>query len=62
MSSVEKRALFNSYDLSIELGKGSFATVYKALHRASGEWVAVKVIHEACLFVSLPHHIFLPDD
>ncbi|KAJ7797554.1 kinase-like domain-containing protein [Mycena olivaceomarginata] len=46
VSSVEKRALFNSYDLSIELGKGSFATVYKALHRASGEWVAVKVIHE----------------
>ncbi|KAJ7879535.1 kinase-like domain-containing protein [Mycena olivaceomarginata] len=42
VSSVEKRALFSSYDLSVELGKGSFATVYKALHCASGEWVAVK--------------------
>ncbi|KAJ7092957.1 kinase-like domain-containing protein [Mycena belliarum] len=32
--------------MSVELGKGSFATVYKALHISSGEWVAVKVIHE----------------
>ncbi|KAK7018876.1 Pkinase-domain-containing protein [Favolaschia claudopus] len=46
VSGVVKRALYNSYDLSTELGKGSFATVYKALHKASGEWVAVKVIHE----------------
>ncbi|KAF7357886.1 Pkinase-domain-containing protein [Mycena venus] len=46
VSGVVKRALYNSYDLSTELGKGSFATVYKALHMASGEWVAVKVIHE----------------
>ncbi|KAF8143363.1 kinase-like domain-containing protein [Mycena galopus ATCC 62051] len=43
---VVKRALYNSYDISIELGKGSFATVYKALHKASGQWVAIKVIHE----------------
>ncbi|KAF8200052.1 kinase-like domain-containing protein [Mycena galopus ATCC 62051] len=46
VSGVVKRALYDSYDLSIELGKGSFATVYKALHKASGQWVAVKVIHE----------------
>ncbi|KAF8127745.1 kinase-like domain-containing protein [Mycena galopus ATCC 62051] len=46
MSGVVKRALYDSYDLSIELGKGSFATVYKALHKASGQWVAVKIIHE----------------
>ncbi|KAJ7680971.1 kinase-like domain-containing protein [Mycena polygramma] len=46
VSGVVKRALYNSYDISTELGKGSFATVYKALHRRSGEWVAVKVIHE----------------
>ncbi|KAJ7267704.1 kinase-like domain-containing protein [Mycena haematopus] len=51
VSGVVKRALYNFYDLSTELGKGSFATVYKALHRASGEWVAVKVIHEVSLFV-----------
>ncbi|KAJ7140506.1 kinase-like domain-containing protein [Mycena crocata] len=46
VSSVVKRSLYNSYDLSLELGKGSFATVYKALHMSSGQWVAVKVIHE----------------
>ncbi|KAJ7646667.1 kinase-like domain-containing protein [Roridomyces roridus] len=46
VTSSVTRALYNSYDLTIELGKGSFATVYKALRRASGEWVAVKVIHE----------------
>ncbi|KAJ7162184.1 CAMK/RAD53 protein kinase [Mycena filopes] len=46
VSTVEKRALYHAYDISSELGKGSFATVYKALHKASGEWVAVKVIHE----------------
>ncbi|KAJ6594533.1 kinase-like domain-containing protein [Mycena capillaripes] len=46
VSGVVKRALYSSYDISSELGKGSFATVYKALHIASGEWVAVKVIHE----------------
>ncbi|KAJ7084079.1 SMAD/FHA domain-containing protein, partial [Mycena belliarum] len=46
VSGVIKRELYNSYDMSVELGKGSFATVYKALHISSGEWVAVKVIHE----------------
>ncbi|VDC07567.1 unnamed protein product [Peniophora sp. CBMAI 1063] len=33
------------YDLTYELGHGSFATVMKALHRATGEWYAVKIIH-----------------
>ncbi|KAJ7049936.1 kinase-like domain-containing protein [Mycena amicta] len=46
VSGAAKRAIYSSYDLSHQLGKGSFATVYRALHRASGEWVAVKVIHE----------------
>jgi serine/threonine/tyrosine protein kinase RAD53 len=46
VSGVIKRAVYNSYDIHTELGKGSFATVYKALHMASGEWVALKVIHE----------------
>jgi serine/threonine/tyrosine protein kinase RAD53 len=32
------------YDLGIELGKGSFASVYKAMHRVSGECYAVKMI------------------
>lgn len=32
------------YDLGIELGKGSFASVYKAMHRVSGQWFAVKMI------------------
>ncbi|KAJ7213007.1 kinase-like domain-containing protein [Mycena pura] len=46
VSGSVKRALYNSYDILSQLGKGSFATVYKALHMSSGEWVAVKVIHE----------------
>ncbi|KAJ7028553.1 kinase-like domain-containing protein [Mycena alexandri] len=46
VSFVPKRPVYHAYDISIELGKGSFATVYKALHIASGEWVAVKVIRE----------------
>ena len=32
------------YDISHELGKGSFASVYKAIHRATGQWYAVKMI------------------
>jgi len=34
------------YDISSELGKGSFATVMKAVSRATGEWFAVKMIHD----------------
>jgi serine/threonine/tyrosine protein kinase RAD53 len=32
------------YDLGVELGKGSFASVYKAMHRLTGKWYAVKMI------------------
>jgi serine/threonine/tyrosine protein kinase RAD53 len=32
------------YDIGEELGKGSFATVLKALHRADGKWYAVKMM------------------
>ncbi|KAJ7282629.1 kinase-like domain-containing protein, partial [Mycena rebaudengoi] len=46
VTGIVKRELYKYYDMSVELGKGSFATVYKALHMTSGEWVAVKVIHE----------------
>jgi serine/threonine/tyrosine protein kinase RAD53 len=37
--------LFAHYDLSTELGKGSFASVRKAVHRATGKWFAVKMIY-----------------
>ena len=33
------------YDLIHELGHGAFATVMKGVHRASGDWCAVKIIH-----------------
>lgn len=33
------------YDMAHELGKGSFATVMKAMARETGEWWAVKIIH-----------------
>ncbi|KAL1941949.1 hypothetical protein VTO73DRAFT_6479 [Trametes versicolor] len=33
------------YDFDRELGKGTFATVHKALNKAEGRWYAVKVIH-----------------
>ncbi|TFK74274.1 Pkinase-domain-containing protein [Pluteus cervinus] len=33
------------YDIHSELGKGSFATVVRAVCRATGEWFAVKIIH-----------------
>ncbi|KAJ6498736.1 kinase-like domain-containing protein [Mycena sanguinolenta] len=46
VSNVKKRPVEELYDIHNELGKGSFATVYKALHKASGDWVAVKVINE----------------
>ncbi|KAH7916616.1 kinase-like domain-containing protein [Hygrophoropsis aurantiaca] len=34
------------YDLGHELGKGSFATVMKAVSRATGQWFAIKMIQE----------------
>lgn len=37
--------LYAHYHLSQELGRGSFATVMKAIHRESGQWYAVKMIH-----------------
>ncbi|KAG5219844.1 kinase domain-containing protein [Salix suchowensis] len=38
--------LYKYYDLCNELGKGSFATVMKAVHLATGEWVAIKMIQD----------------
>ncbi|KAF8200853.1 CAMK/RAD53 protein kinase [Pholiota molesta] len=39
--------LYANYDLGIELGKGSFASVKKAIHKYSGTWYAVKMISAA---------------
>ncbi|KAF9461264.1 kinase-like domain-containing protein [Collybia nuda] len=39
--------LYAYYDLSSELGKGSFATVMKAISRKDGKWYAVKIIQES---------------
>jgi ser/thr/tyr protein kinase RAD53 len=39
------RGLNAHYDMARELGKGSFATVMKALHRQSGVYYAIKIIH-----------------
>ena len=39
--------LYAHYDISTELGKGSFATVRKAVSRATGEWYAVKMIQDS---------------
>jgi ser/thr/tyr protein kinase RAD53 len=33
------------YDMAHELGRGTFATVMKAMSRTTGEWWAVKIIH-----------------
>ncbi|KAF8725174.1 hypothetical protein AX14_008301 [Amanita brunnescens Koide BX004] len=39
--------LYAHYDISTELGKGSFATVRKAVSRTTGEWYAVKMIQDS---------------
>lgn len=30
-----------------ELGKGTFATVMRGMHKETGEWCAVKIVHHA---------------
>ncbi|KAJ3553328.1 hypothetical protein NM688_g3677 [Phlebia brevispora] len=37
--------LYAHYELVEELGKGSFATVMKAMSKATGQWYACKMIH-----------------
>ena len=39
--------LYAHYDISTELGKGSFATVRKAVSRTTGELYAVKMIQDS---------------
>ncbi|KAI0762166.1 kinase-like domain-containing protein [Trametes elegans] len=41
--------LYKSYNMRRELGRGTFATVVKALHRAEGKFYAVKVIEASML-------------
>ena len=37
-------SLFAHYELTEELGKGSFATVMKAMSKETGQWYACKMI------------------
>ncbi|KAI0047899.1 Pkinase-domain-containing protein [Auriscalpium vulgare] len=46
-SPVELDGVYAKYDMSHELGAGTFATVMSAIERATGETWAVKVIHGA---------------
>ncbi|KAJ7213011.1 kinase-like domain-containing protein [Mycena pura] len=41
----QKRELYKKYDLSVKLGDGAYANVYKALQKGTSKWVAVKVIN-----------------
>ncbi|ESK93832.1 likely protein kinase [Moniliophthora roreri MCA 2997] len=42
-----KKGLYAYYDLGPELGRGSFATVFRAISKTTGEWYAVKMIQES---------------
>lgn len=35
------------YDVLEQIGQGSFATVYRVLHRATGQWYAAKFVYES---------------
>ncbi|KAJ6456366.1 kinase-like domain-containing protein [Mycena sanguinolenta] len=50
----EKRELYRKYDLANELGKGSYARVYRALQKGTSKWVAVKVINQTMRFNLTP--------
>ncbi|CDO76222.1 hypothetical protein BN946_scf184894.g11 [Trametes cinnabarina] len=39
-----KGGVHKVYDMQHELGKGSYATVVKALHKQEGKWYAIKII------------------
>jgi ser/thr/tyr protein kinase RAD53 len=51
------QGLYAHYEITEELGKGSFATVMKALCRENGHWYAVKMIHNKNLKRSVTKHI-----
>ena len=41
---VPNEGVHKFYDMQHSLGKGSYATVMKALHREEGKWYAIKII------------------
>lgn len=45
LAPLELTGIHAHYDMAHELGKGSFATVMRAMARETGEWWAVKIIH-----------------
>ena len=53
-SGPPRDGLWAFYDVSHELGTGTFATVHKALSRRTGNFVAVKMIRSNKLAAPLP--------
>jgi len=45
LAPLELTGIHAYYDMAHELGRGTFATVMKAMARTTGEWWAVKIIH-----------------
>ncbi|KAI9455891.1 kinase-like protein [Russula earlei] len=45
LAPLELTGIHAHYDIAHELGRGTFATVMKAMSRTTGEWWAVKIIH-----------------
>ena len=47
--------IFTKYDVGIELGRGTFASVFRAMDRDTGKWYAIKIIQRA-KFAHNPHN------
>jgi serine/threonine/tyrosine protein kinase RAD53 len=45
LAPYELTGIHAHYDMAHELGKGTFATVMKAMSRTTSDWWAVKIIH-----------------
>ena len=57
---VPTEGLYAHYELTEELGKGSFATVMKAMSKATGQWYACKMIHVKQLKASASNRLSDP--
>ena len=44
---TDKDSIHAYYEMGNELGKGTFATVMKGMNKESGDWFAVKIVHNA---------------
>jgi len=44
MEKTSERNIYDMYDIHEELGAGTYATVRRAVHKSTGEEVAVKII------------------